>query len=302
VLTGQFHLPPEWLTTKLHLAFPFGESALLYEHDIPWLLLPVALAVGVMWHRSRRAPAAAPECTDATLPAPEARRGLWLAATLGLVLVLGIVAVARTVGPVFDYRLRWTWTLAMLASAFTVWVGWVALRERWPDSERRWLVPGALAVLVVVTGVNVVTAATTGTPYEGDSEIVGSLTEQVAETVDPGGGQVVIEAPFQMGMWWSRGLVLHLERRGVEVRVPEYQAVQYEFGHQHRRYDGGPVQAWLHVVRDQAIPGMEATPDMELVARWEADEPTGIMGASEVAVYRERDPLDEDGESDESDG
>jgi hypothetical protein len=271
VLTGQFYVWPEWLTSKLHLAFPLGETSLLYDHDTPWLLLPVAFAAGVAWRWRQRLPAA-----------------FWLVATLAVALVAGIVAVARTVGPVFDYRMRWTWVLAMLAIAFVVWLGWLALRDRWPGVERRWLVPGALVALVVVSGVNTFTAATMGTPYEGDSEIVGSLTEQVEEIADPDGGPVVVEAPFQMGMWWSRGLVLHLERRGFEVKVATHQAVQYEFGHQHRRYEEGePVQMWLHVVRDAAVPGMEATPDVEPVARWTGNEPTGLAGADEVVVFRD---------------
>jgi hypothetical protein len=277
VMTGQFYVWPEWLTTKLHLAFPLGESSLLYEHDTPWLLLPVAFAAGVAWRWRQRIPAA-----------------FWLIATLGVALVAGIVAVARTVGPVFDYRMRWTWVLAMLAIAFAMWLGWLALRDRWPDVERRLLVPVALVALVVVTGVNTFTAATVGSPYEVDSEIVDSITDQVQEVADPDGGPVVVEAPFQMGMWWSRGLVLHLERRGFEVKVAEYQSVQYEFGHQHRRYhEGDPVQMWLHVVRDGAVPGMEGNSNMERVARWSADEPSGIAGAEEVVVYRDLDREEE---------
>jgi hypothetical protein len=323
VVTGQFDLPPEWLTTKLDVVWPFAEVALLYEHGVPWLLLPVALAAAVAWRRLRRSavplvPAAVPAGTsdgrpqtatsngdgpgvaeahvagDSEVPGDgdragrNARDAIWLAATLALALVVGIVAVARTVGPVFDYRMRWTWVIAMLAGAFTLWVGWVGLRARQPAVERRLLVPLALAVLLVVSGINVVTGATAGTPYEGDSDIAVSLTEQVAEVVDPDGGVVVIEAPFHAGLWWSRALVLHLERRGVDVRVVGYQGIQHEFGHELRRYDEAePLQMWLHVVRDPWVADFEDNPDARLVARWTAGEPTGVMLAREVAVFRD---------------
>jgi hypothetical protein len=217
-------------------------------------------------------------------PGQDGDHALWLVATLGVALLVGIVAVARTIGPVVDYRLRWTWMTPMLVFVVVAWAAWLALRDRWSWSERRWLVPGLVALLVVVSGVNMVTAAATGTPHAGDSRIVASLTEQVSQEVDPDGGQVVVDAPLGDGLWWSRGLVLQLVKRGVDVRIPDDPT--HQFGH-HRDYEGGPVQAWLLILRDEAAEVTMTNPDVELVARWSSDEPTGDMGARDVAVFRD---------------
>jgi hypothetical protein len=124
-----------------------------------------------------------------------------------------------------------------------------------------------------------VTAATTGMPYRGDTEIVTALTSQVLDAVDDDGGQVVIDAPFTMGGWWARGVVLQLERQGVDVRATEPVLVPGE----HRRY-GGQVQAWLVFVRDRSVETLREDPDMELVASW-SGPPTGTLGVREVAVF-----------------
>jgi hypothetical protein len=265
VVTGQFRIPPEWLTRKLPPAFPVGEPQLMYEDGVPWLLGLVVLALWVL--RRRHTPSE-----------------VWrLAATLSLALVLGIVAVARTVGPAFDYRLRWTWMPAAVAFAVVLWAAWLAARTRWPDAERRALVPGALVVLAVVTGTNVTTAATTGMPYEDDTVIVGDLTSQLLEVVDPDGGEVVVDAPFSVGTWWSRGVVLQLERHGVDVRIPRDQV--WSLGEQ-RLHGEGPLQAWLVVVRDEWADTVADNPDMDLVARWSGG-PAEPSGATEVVVFRD---------------
>ncbi|HET6954185.1 MAG TPA: hypothetical protein VFI47_27725, partial [Acidimicrobiales bacterium] len=75
VITGQFALIPEWLTTK-RTPSAAGQSPFLYRSPVPVLLVAVAAAALVLWRR-------------------RGREGRALVLTLALVLALGIVAVAR---------------------------------------------------------------------------------------------------------------------------------------------------------------------------------------------------------------
>jgi len=110
-VTGQFGGRPEWLVTKLTPSLG-GESPFLYRAPLPWLLLPVAAAGVGLW-RGRA----------------DGRR---LVAVLCATLLLGIAAVARTVGPAYDYRLRWTWLAPMLATVAAAWALWRGLVRRRP--------------------------------------------------------------------------------------------------------------------------------------------------------------------------
>ena len=89
---------------------------------------------------------AAPPAGGSASRLAQAGRDAWLAATLGLSLVLGVLAVARTLGHVFAYRLRWTWVLAMIAAVVVAWTAWTwAARAR--RGGERWLVPLSIGAL-----------------------------------------------------------------------------------------------------------------------------------------------------------
>ena len=86
-----------------------GETLFLNSAPLPVLLVPLAVA-----------PVRAVAATGhATRP--------FSLATVGLGLVVGVIAVARTVGIVYDYRLRWTWVLGMLAFVVVAWTTWMVV-------------------------------------------------------------------------------------------------------------------------------------------------------------------------------
>jgi hypothetical protein len=249
VLAGQFSAVPEWLTNKRD-ATAFGESPFLQgPFPRPVLLLPVAAAAAWLW-RSGRA---------------ERRH---IVALLGLVLVAGVIAVARTVGLAFDYRLRWTWVPPMLALVIVAWAGWLAL-TRWRPGTARPLGAGAVALMVAISGVNTVTAARSGNPEAGETDVIATIGPQVMETLDSlpknDGGVVLVTEPFHQAATYSRGLAWYLERRDVPVRVEPTLALQ--FG-QHRVYDGEPLDAVLTFRSDRGIDEVE--PGLRLVASWES--------------------------------
>jgi hypothetical protein len=229
VVTGQFGVPPEWLISKRPTAW-LGESGFLDDPLLPVLLVPLVAAAVVLWRRR-----------------PDGRS---LVAVLAVALVLAIVAVMRTVGPVFDYRLRWTWMPPLLAFVLVTWTAWLLAVDRWGRRADRALTAAAIAVLVAVSGVNVVTAATAGTPHPDDSAMVAALLPDVLDHLDPDGGAVTVSDPFTSGSWYGRALALQLERRGFDVRVPPDKAIEFTAHHGARP---GRVQAHLLVLGDALI-------------------------------------------------
>ena len=193
---------------------------------------------------------------------------LSLLATLAVTFVLGIVAVARTVGLAFDYRLRWTYIPAMVGLVIIGWAGWTLVAERWPRAGSRVLTPVVLAALAVVGGVNVYTAATAGTPQNDDSAAVASLTEQVLDHLPETEGTVLVTDTLHSGAWHARGLVLQLERRGIDVGVEE--SLANEYGRHRVVDDMADVGTLLVVTRDEYIDDIAARPGMRMIADWYA--------------------------------
>jgi hypothetical protein len=242
VVTGQFGLPPEWLTSRL--AAPQGVSPFLRDPALPVLFVPVAAAL--VFLARRRAD------------------GRALAVVLGATLALGVVAVARTVGPILNYRLLWTWMPPLLAFVAVAWAVWLAAVDRWGARAERVLTVAATAVLVAVTAVNVVTAAGAGTPHPDDSALVRDVMPPITASLDPAAGAVVVSDPWTPGSWYGRAVVLQLERRGFDARVPADKAAQFT---RHLAADPGPVQARLLVFRDGSGAALNRVPGVRHLAR-----------------------------------
>jgi hypothetical protein len=254
VVLGQFGLPPEWLTSK-RLAAGLGESAFLYASPPPVLLVPAALAAWTLWRRCR----------------PDGPR---LVLTLGLALLVSVGAVARTPGPVLDYRLRSTWMPAMVAFVVTAWAGWLVIAGRWARAERRWLMPGTLVALAALSALNTATIAV-DVPHEGGSAAVRSLTSQLGQVLAEDDdltrrdGAVVVTRPPGQADWITAALVLQLERQGIDARVPSTDASAVG---RHRVLTDGSVKARLVVVTDEAVAPAAAQPGRRLVAWWTSDQ------------------------------
>ena len=254
VVTGQFTLSPEWLTGKKPLSFG-GQSPFLWHSPTPWLLGFLVLAVVSLWRSGR----------------PEPRR---LVILLGATFAISILAVMRTVGLASDYRLRWTWIVAMVAFAAVLWAGWQAIDRRWPQVAAKALVPVALAAIVAVTSVNVYTAATAGVPKAAPSDILTDLTPDVVAFLDARSddghasaedGQVIVDDPFSQAAQIARGLYLQLERRGIDARV--LPGRRWLYGERRVVDEDRPILAHLVLAQDEAIDGL-AAPHLRLVASW----------------------------------
>ncbi len=240
VVSSQYGLWPEWLVGQADSTLA-AEPVYVLNPLAPVLLAVVVVAAVAAWRR----------------PGGDARRfvAVWLVAS-----VLGIVAVARTVGLLYAYRLAWTWPLGAIAGAYCLWVGWTWLAARVPGAERRALVPVAVAALVVITGVDVVAAARAGSPEPERSHVIGELGEEVAEALPADAGSVRVVPTSFLGIAYSSGLQVELERRGFDARYT--MADPWVVDHREP-----PRRPWgvLVVVTDGDVPASLDDPELELL-------------------------------------
>jgi hypothetical protein len=249
VVGAQFGVAPDWIAGQHKLSpLLFGETDLVFSAPVPVLLLPFGLAVLVLWRR-------------------RSAEGLRLAATLALALVLGVIAVARTIGAVNDYRLRWTWVLGMVAAIVVAWSAWTLVAGRWPRAESRALVPLAVSLLVVFAGLNAIAAARAGTPAAGPDKLwsttMAALIPPAAHALPAGQGDVLVHYTSIESLLHAPGVVLGLERRGIDAKVEPEPATR--FG-EHRVHRGGAVRAVLTLVSGADV--LSNRPGARLVAYW----------------------------------
>jgi hypothetical protein len=266
VVFGQFGLTPEWLTGG-RTPSPFtGEPDVLRSPPAPVLLIPFAFAAFLLWRR---------RSWDACR----------LVGTLALALCVGVVSVMRIIGPVFAYRVRWTWVLGMEAMVVVAWAAWMLLASRAPRAERRWPVPVLVSALLAVTTLNTVSAARAGAPQERESSALSALLPAVVASLPEGDGDAIVRPDGYLGGLYTSGLVLGLERRGVPARV-DHKWSKETFG-EHRFHKGGRIRAVLTVTTNNGIETLSARSDLRLVAY------SGTLSRRERARIAERvDELD----------
>ncbi len=258
IISGQFALRPEWMTRPRAPFFLTGEPIYVARASTPWFLLLLVPAAWVLWRRHRG-------------------DGWRLVLTLGIAMALGILAVARTVGPAFDYRLRWTWVLAMVGFVVIAWAGWLEVADRWPKAGGRWLTGVTVTVLLVLSAANVVSGLRAGTPEAEDSATLGELTPAVLRAVGRGPGDVVL-TDSATGSPFTRGLVLQLERHGIEARVPPVRAELFGANRVHRK---GHIRARLVVAANAEVAAAVKQPRLRLLAR---SDSISVQKQAEVAA------------------
>jgi hypothetical protein len=244
VVAGQFGVTPEWLTGADRPNPANSEPRVLDSPPLPVLLVPLGVAAFVLWRRR----------------ISDARR---LLATLAVAAALGVVSVARVIGPVYAYRVRWTWMLAMTSFVVVAWAAWVAISDRRPRVAARWRVPVAASTLVVLVTVSSVSAARAGTPQQPEESFVAALAPGVFARLPRGSGDVTLRATSFGASFFLSGLVLNLERRGVAARVDKSEGWIYG---EHRVHRTGRVRADLWVVTDLDVEVFVRRVDLRLLA------------------------------------
>jgi hypothetical protein len=268
VVGGQFTIAPPWLTGNAELQGLAGEPALLFATPVALLLVPFALAALVFWRRRRTV---------------EFR----LFATVSFALVVGVVSVTRTVGIVYDYRLRWLWVTAMLASVTTAWAVWTLIPADWSRRATRVLAGVALAAIAALTVDNALNAARAGTPHRSFARppLTGLLRE-VERALPPGDGDVVFKPATSVATnSYIQGLVLELERHGVSARVSEDRARR--FGDHRVRTPDDPARAILTVVDGPRLVELRQRPNTRVIA-YEGNPPRVLARRLERVEELER--------------
>jgi hypothetical protein len=248
VMSGQFGLTAQWLTGHLAVVPFSGEPVLLSSTPLPVLLIPFGLAGFAFWRW---------RCSEAVR----------LVATLILTLALGVFSVTRIIGPAYEYRLRWTWFLGMLASVVVIWAAWTVISRR---AHAARVLPLLLAVpisaLVALGGVNAVSAARAGTPKEDISSAVRTVGSAVEAALPKERGDVLLRSTSFESDGYLPTLMLYLERHGVAARLDRWREDAYGAHRVHRR--GAPIRAVLTLAADKNFDDMVTRPDFNLVAYW----------------------------------
>jgi hypothetical protein len=245
VVSKQFSARPEWVTGA-HAPNPFtGEPDFVFHTAVPWLAVPFVLAGLVLWRRR----------------IGEAMR---LAAIVAVACGLGVLAVSRTIGPIYAYRLRWTWLLGMIAMVLVAWALWSTRRVQRPFESRVLLAPVAL-VIAALTVLNTVSAAQASTPARPMSTTLTKLVLPLVKALPKRDGVVIVSSTSFGSSFYLLGTVLWLERDGIPVRVPDGRDAAQGVGAR-RVYHGGPVRAFVTIADDSPFDDMAKDPTQTLVA------------------------------------
>jgi hypothetical protein len=162
----------------------------------------------------------------------------------------------------------------MVGGIAVLWAAWSLVAARWPTAPRV-LVPGAIVATAALAVASSVGLAGAGVPEEQLSGQVGAVAPEVRAALPTGDGPVVVDGQTSWGgLVQGAGLVLALERAGVDARFPTVTGAGSA-----RTDDGGVARARLVVVTGDDVPAALEQPDLELVA---------FDGVMDLATLRSR--------------
>ncbi len=196
---AQFTLRPDWIVGLRPVMAITREPTALGATQVPWLLLPYATAL-ILLGRRGRSPV----------------RSLLL--LLGVVVIASIPILARTVGPMYEYRLRWLWVVAMLVVVATVWGLGLVSAARLPRAVTVGapLTAAVAGCVLVLLGISTLLAA--DPPGYQESKTVDRLASQIRHHVSPRGPIELTGTSFAASLDIP-GIILRLGRAGYQPRV-----------------------------------------------------------------------------------
>ena len=245
LIASQFGVTADWIVG----ARPATNGAIeagLRTNPIPVLLVAFAVAVWAAW-RSRG-------------PLRD------LATLLVIALFGGAIGLSRTLGPMYDYRLRWIWVLAGVCMAFTIAVAYHSLRA---DRSRRVIVTMTVAttlVMIALSGVGVANALASKPPDPAFATRTTALTRQLVRHLPRRSGVVVARSTSFGSYIAIPGIMLRLTEAGIPVTV-ERLSIQTELTvGSSRIYKGQPVRAVVVFAIGDQIAKLRDTPGAKELA------------------------------------
>ena len=233
VMAAQFSLVPDWLV-GLRGVSPFsGEPAALGSTPVPVLLVPFGVVVALVIRS-------------------DDRRKRRLVAVLLIPLVVGVVTLAQTVGPMYEYRLRWIWVLAGLCVTFTIAHAAQMLGHHTTRNRGRPVLVVCVAATVVFGAFGVARVTSYERPDAGGTKTLSALSTAVLRQLPDRPGVVVLNAKTFLTSKYLAGLVLAMEQAGVRVKIHNRSPLRESFS-DHRRYDHEPLRARLLIASNREI-------------------------------------------------
>jgi hypothetical protein len=246
VVAQQFSTGPEWVTGAHTPNIFSAEPDFLVHSPVPWLILPFAIAVWWLWRR-------------------RVGEGVRLAVIVAVALGLGVLAVSRTIGPIYFYRLRWTWLLGMLGVLLVGWALWVVVSAATRPSHQVHLLAPVAVAIVVLTSVNTASAARASMPAKPESSTLAKLVPPLMKALPKRTGVVIVHAVGFSYNGLDTGILLWLERAGIDARVLDGLGAAQAVGAQ-RVYHGDAIRTIVDVGSEEGYDTLAADPRKRLVA------------------------------------
>ncbi len=243
VVGHEFTVTPDWVVgTKAASQFT-GEPTSLLHTPWPWLGAAIIGIAVVSWHRTRR----------------ELRV---LATGVTVTVCACLLAIAQTIGPLYDYRLRFLWVVAATAAGVAIAMG-----------INRWATPRALrsatillvATVVGLAGVATVQAATSDLPEPTFVRTMTSIDREVLARLPARPGVIVIRRASLTGGLFTSALAVSLESAEVPIRFEATRELPAAVG-AHRMLRGERVRGVLTLAVDQEIEELARFPHLREIA------------------------------------
>jgi hypothetical protein len=243
LVAAQFTVDADWITGARPITFI--EPAAIQENPFPVLLVAFVVATWFAWRRWR--------------PLRE------LATVLVLTMVFGIIGLSRTLGPMYDYRLRWIWVVAGLCTAFVLAVVYRSVAAL---HARR-----AAAGIAVAAGVGMVVLTVIGSshlagadPYRAEALRTDVIARGIIEHVPAKPGVVLLRAVSYGAYIAVAGTMLRLDEAGIPAQYDRHDVqARRTFGSQ-RIHGDAPVRAIVVLANGDAIATVRALPGARRVA------------------------------------
>jgi hypothetical protein len=163
----------------------------------------------------------------------------------------------------FPYLFQWMRPLSMTLWLAVIWVLYLALADDWRTRVGR---IGAPVVVVSTVVLTVLTSLSSTAILITEGPVDDAVATLAPATIDAvGDGPTLIWPVGGCLDWVANGLVLELERAGVDVRAPEGDAHRYG---EHRIYDGSNAESSVVVACREEIDAYADAEGFEEVARF----------------------------------